>query len=132
MVKLTKIGHILLLVTDLSRSRGFYRDTLGFQIVEEDPEHGGTFMTFGDATHTVDLVEFRGPKPPNVEEPSEERQRLGVQHVAFQVASHEALRDAYFELLDRGVRVLGAVDHESQRACTSSILTATPSNSIAS
>jgi catechol-2,3-dioxygenase len=39
-----------------------------------------------------------------------------VQHVGLRVASHEALRAAYFDLLDKGVRVLAAVDHESQES----------------
>jgi catechol-2,3-dioxygenase len=106
-----------LIVSNRSRSRDFYTKILGFQIVEEDPQHGGTFMTLGDTTHTLDLVEVPNLVPPKPEELEQLfRSRLGVQHVAFQVSSHEALRDAYFELLDNGVRVLDAVDHESQES----------------
>jgi catechol 2,3-dioxygenase-like lactoylglutathione lyase family enzyme len=40
MVRLKEIGHVLLRVLDLERSRRFYTEVLGFQVLEEDPEHG--------------------------------------------------------------------------------------------
>ena len=45
MIKLTGIGHVNLRVADQEASKRFYRDVLGFVIAEEDPEHGGVFMT---------------------------------------------------------------------------------------
>jgi len=47
MIKLTRIDHVSLRVADQETSKRFYRDVLGFQIAEEDPEHGGIFMTLG-------------------------------------------------------------------------------------
>jgi len=41
---------------------------------------------------------------------------LGFGHVAFCVGSAEDLRHAYYELVDNGIGVLGAVDHESQES----------------
>ena len=41
---------------------------------------------------------------------------LGVQHVAFQVDSEEALSAAYFSLLDQDVKIARAVDHVSQKS----------------
>jgi len=48
MIKLKGIGHVNLRVADQGVSKRFYRDVLGFVIAEEDPEHGGVFMTLGD------------------------------------------------------------------------------------
>ncbi|MGH7053934.1 MAG: VOC family protein [Stellaceae bacterium] len=48
MITLQGIGHVNLRVADQEASKRFYRDVLGFRIAEEDPEHGGVFMTLGD------------------------------------------------------------------------------------
>ena len=41
---------------------------------------------------------------------------LGVAHIAFQVASYEALGEAYRTLLQHGVRIERAMDHVNQRS----------------
>ena len=48
MIKLAGIGHVLLRVADEEASKRFYRDVLGFRVAEQDPEHGGVFMTLGE------------------------------------------------------------------------------------
>src|SRR3954469_25301319 len=37
MIKLQRIGHILITVRDLDRSKAFYTGILGFQVLEQDP-----------------------------------------------------------------------------------------------
>ena len=44
MMKLTRLGHVALRVADVERSKKFYGEVLGFEVIEEDPEHGGVFM----------------------------------------------------------------------------------------
>src|SRR6266436_3365346 len=44
MIRLTGIGHVLLRVSDVERSKAFYSTVLGLQVTEQDPEHGGVFM----------------------------------------------------------------------------------------
>src|SRR5262249_2141883 len=112
MIQLKKIGHVLLRVADIERSKGFYRDILGFQVAEEDPNHGGVFMTLGDDFHTLDL--FQHPSPESVEEPR--GTPLGVAHIAFQVSSYAALGEAYRTLLEHGVKIDRAMDHVNQRS----------------
>jgi len=56
------IGHVNLRVADREVSKRFYRDQLGFVIAEEDPEHGGVFMTLGDNFHTVDIGQHPAPE----------------------------------------------------------------------
>ena len=112
MIKLAGIGHVLLRVADEEASKRFYRDVLGFQIAEQDPEHGGVFMTLGDGFHTIDIVQHPTPQ----EAPRPERGQLGLVHVAFKVASYAALRDAYSHLLTNGVEILRATDHVCQRS----------------
>ena len=110
MIKLAGIGHVLLRVADEEASKRFYRDALGFRVAEQDPEHGGVFMTLGDGFHAIDLTQA----PEGAAQP-EPRQR-GLVHIAFKVASYAALRDAYTHLLSHGVAIQRAADHVCQRS----------------
>jgi catechol 2,3-dioxygenase len=112
MINLSSIGHVLLRVTDEEASKRFYRDVLGFRIAEQDPEHGGVFMTLGDGFHTIDIAQH--PAPQDVPRPK--HGQLGLAHIAFKVASYEALRDAYAHLLNNGVEIQRAADHVCQRS----------------
>ena len=62
MINLSGIGHVLLRVADEETSKRFYRDVLGFRIAEQDPEHGGVFMTLGDGFHTLDIAQHPAPR----------------------------------------------------------------------
>src|SRR6202171_1511968 len=86
MIKLAGIGHVLLRVADEEASKRFYRDALGFQIAEQDPEHGGVFLTLGDGFHTIDITQHPAPQ----QAPAPQRGQLGLVHVAFKVASYAA------------------------------------------
>jgi catechol 2,3-dioxygenase len=112
MIRLKRLGHVLLRVADVEQSKAFYTDLLGFEIVEEDPEHGGVFMSLGEHGHTLDLSP--------VEDPATAQRvvanRVGVHHFAFQVDSEAALNEAYFTLQDHGVEVIRAIDHVSQKS----------------
>jgi catechol 2,3-dioxygenase-like lactoylglutathione lyase family enzyme len=61
MIKLSGIGHVNLRVANQEASKRFYRDVLGFRIAEEDPEHGGVFMTLGANFHTLDIGQHPSP-----------------------------------------------------------------------
>src|SRR4029078_10955005 len=110
MINLSRISHVLLRSVDEEASKRFYRDVLGFRVAEQDPEHGGVFMTLGDGFHTIDLTQHPAPQ----EAARSERGQLGLVHIAFKVASYAALRDAYTHLLDSGVEIQRAVDHICQ------------------
>jgi catechol-2,3-dioxygenase len=112
MIKLTRIGHINLRVADQEVSKRFYRDILGFLIAEEDPEHGGVFMTLGDNFHTLDIGQHPSPQ----DAPRPQRGQIGVAHIAFQVGSYAALRDAYSHLVRNGVEIMRAANHVNQRS----------------
>ena len=112
MIKLAGIGHVLLRVADEEASKRFYRDVLGFDIAEQDPEHGGVFMTLGDGFHTLDIMQHPTPREAQQPQPG----GIGLVHIAFKVASYAALRDAYAHLVDKGVNILRAVDHICQRS----------------
>ncbi len=118
MIKLERIGHVYLSVADQEVSKRFYRDVLGFAIAEEDPVHGGVFMTLGDNFHTLDIGQAPNPEvdrhPDLAGRP--DRRRIGLGHLAFQVGSYAALRDAYIHLQAHGVAVKVALNHVNQRS----------------
>ena len=112
MIKLKGIGHVNLRVADQEVSKRFYRDVLGFLIAEEDPDHGGVFMTLGDNFHTLDIGQH--PSPREAQRP--QRGQIGLGHIAFQVSSYAALRDAYVHLVKNGVAIMRATNHVNQRS----------------
>jgi catechol 2,3-dioxygenase len=112
MINLSSIGHVLLRVADEEASKRFYRDVLGFRIAEQDPEHGGVFMTLGDGFHTIDIAQHPSPQ----DAPRPRHGQLGLAHIAFKVGSYAALRDAYTHLLKSGVEIQRAADHVCQRS----------------
>ena len=78
MIKLKGVGHVNLRVADQEISKRFYRDILGFAIAEEDPDHGGVFMTLGENFHTLDIGQH--PSPDEAQRP--QRGQIGLGHIA--------------------------------------------------
>ena len=117
MIKLQRIGHILLTVRDLDRSRDFYMNVLGFKLLEQDPDHGGVFLALGEHGNTLDLFPSTNPDAhPQPRAALGQRDGLGVKHTAFAVETEEDLTKAYFALQDAGVPIHSARDHESQKS----------------
>ena len=112
MIRLKELGHVLLRVLDLERSKKFYGEVLGFKILEEDPEHGGTFMALEGQSHAIDLFQVK-------DQDAALRQTPGVRglgHIAFRVESEAALRDAHATLKEHGVEITRTIDHVSQQS----------------
>ena len=118
MIKLQRLGHILISVRDLERSKAFYTQILGFKVLEQDPDHGGVFMSLGDYGNTLDLAPSTNPDayPRPKAGLGRPREGLGVKHTAFAVATEEDLTRAYFALKDAGVQIYQALDHRSQKS----------------
>jgi catechol 2,3-dioxygenase len=103
-----ELGHIVLYVSDLARSRHFYGQTLGWR--EITPEEGIDFpaaaFSSGRTHHELLLIEVRGAPPPP------RGRRLGLYHFGVKIGeSDEELRSARDELAAAGVRIAGATDH---------------------
>jgi catechol 2,3-dioxygenase len=111
-IRISKIGHVNLRVADEEASKRFYTEVLGFKVAEQDLEHGGVFTTLGEDFHTLDFAQH--PDPESAQKP--QRGQIGLVHIAFQVQSHDALRDAYIHLLEHGVDIHHATNHLNQRS----------------
>jgi len=117
MINLERLGHVLIAVRVLETSKRFYMDILGFKLLEEDPEHGGVFLSVGKHANTLDLLPSSDPEATRPSASAGGSMRgLGVKHMAFAVASERDLEDAYFALKDAGVQIHRALDHGSQKS----------------
>jgi catechol-2,3-dioxygenase len=112
MVRLKELGHILLRVLDLDRSKKFYSEVLGFKVLEEDPEHGGTFMALEGQSHAIDLFQVKDSDAALRQTPGVR----GLGHIAFRVEREEDLKEAYASLQQHGVEITRTIDHVSQKS----------------
>jgi catechol 2,3-dioxygenase len=99
------IGHVHLKVADLERAIAFYRDVLGFELMQSYGDQAA-FLSAGGYHHHIGLNtwESRGGSPPP-------RGTTGLFHVAIRYPDRATLADALRRLLEAGVRLDGASDH---------------------
>ena len=103
-MNIKELGHVVLYVSDLTRSADFYKETLGFGEIMRAP--GVAAFTSGRTHHELLLIEVGGksekghtPKP-------------GLYHIGFKIGDGpESLKDVYRELKGKGVEIVGASDH---------------------
>ena len=92
------VNHITLTVTDRDRAREFYTSVLGFQFVMEyGPK---TLLNNGSVILALNL----SPDPARaISDDRFDENRVGLDHVSFNVGSHEVLEQAARILDERGV-----------------------------
>lgn len=99
------VGHAHLKVADLERALAFYRDVLGFTVMQRMGTQAA-FLSAGGYHHHLGLNtwESAGGSPPA-------RGTTGLFHVAFLYPTRAALADALRRLIEAGVPLEGAADH---------------------
>ena len=99
------IGHVHLKVADIDRALAFYRDVLGFEVVQRMGTEA-VFLSAGGYHHHFGLNtwESKGgsPPPPGC---------TGLYHVAIRYPDRATLADAYRRLRAAGISLEGAADH---------------------
>ena len=106
-MKIHELGHLVLYVRDLERSRRFYADVLGFP--ELPIERGGPTAAFGTGRthHELLLIEV-GPDAT----PIPAGRRVGMYHFGLKVGTtDDELREALATIEANDVTVTGASDH---------------------
>jgi glyoxylase I family protein len=107
-IELGGIHHIRLTVTDIERSRKFYTEFLGFNVAvaapasddpKADPSYpvlwGGVVMAKGDY--------LLGLRPVAAKSDRFDEDRVGLDHLSFNLESRAALDEAILLLDERGV-----------------------------
>jgi catechol 2,3-dioxygenase len=101
----TDIGHVHLKVADLERALGFYRDVLGFELMQRLGDQAA-FLAAGGYHHHIGLNTWESagapPPPPGT---------TGLYHVAIRYPTRAALADALRRVIAAGIRISGASDH---------------------
>ena len=101
----TDIGHVHLKVADLDRAVDFYRDVLGFDLMQRMGDQAA-FLSAGGYHHHIGLNTWESaggsPPPPGT---------TGLYHVAIRHPTRAALARTLRRALDAGVPLQGASDH---------------------
>jgi catechol 2,3-dioxygenase len=110
-MKTIELGHAVLYVRDLERSRHFYGELLGLPEIGSDVfganGPGAAAFTGGRTHHELLLIEVG----PSAASPPAGR-RTGLYHLGFKIGTtDDELRAAMQELRDAGVTIVGASDH---------------------
>jgi catechol-2,3-dioxygenase len=102
----TQLGHVALRVRNLDRAVAFYRDVVGLPLRSQ---HGDQVAFLGireDASHEIALFaigqDAAGP----------EANRVGLYHMAWEMASFEDLQAFHQRLLASGAHITGYSDRQ--------------------
>jgi catechol-2,3-dioxygenase len=105
-MKVHELGHVVLYVRDLERSRQFYRDVLGFPELPGAMPFAAAFST-GRTHHELLLIEVGADAAP-----IPAGKRVGMYHIGLKVGdSDDDLRAALEELQAAGADLVGSADH---------------------
>lgn len=105
-MRVTELGHLVLYVRDLERSRRFYGETLGWAEVARAGA-GAAVYSAGRTHHELLLIEV-GPDAT----PIPTGRRVGMYHFGLKIGeTDDELRAALTELTDAGVTIVGTADH---------------------
>ncbi len=92
------IHHIAINVKDLQRSIDFYKELLGFRLLDRD-EHSAK-LSIGNS----DIVLFQLPSDINITPTARDTQSTSLNHIAFEI--HPSLFERYHQLLlDNDVQI---------------------------
>jgi catechol 2,3-dioxygenase len=105
MIQATKLGHVVLNVSDAKKSKLFYMRTLGLQLAHEDSQRREVFLSFGREHHELGLFEA------TIASDEQGATRPVLHHTAWQLRSDAELRAAYTQLRQMGVQIEATATH---------------------
>jgi catechol 2,3-dioxygenase len=106
-MEIKELGHVVLYVRNLERSRHFYRDVLGWKEVGDAFAGKAAAFSSGRTHHELLLIEVGEDATPI---PS--GRRVGMYHFGLKVGeTDDELREALAACQAAGVQIVGASDH---------------------
>ena len=110
--KIKRVGHLVLRVKDVARSRRFFEEVMGIPVVAQN-ERGMVFFSTDvrDNHHMVAIM----PAKEGAAMPTPDQ--VGMQHVSFELGTFAELQDAYRRLKEKGV----PLDHTTFHGVTKSV-----------
>ena len=103
-MQIKELGHVVLYVSNLEHSANFYKNTLGFREISRS--NGTALFSSGRTHHELLLIAIRGT-PKHTQFPE-----TGLYHIGFKIGnSAEDIQEAYKELIENGVTIVGTGDH---------------------
>ena len=104
--KITRVGHLVLKVKDLERSRRFFTEVLGLPQVGEN-DRGMLFFST-DVNNNHHMLAIREGKPGAALPDAEQ---LGMEHVSFEVGSFAELQEVYRKFKAQDVKFRQMIFH---------------------
>ncbi len=106
MIHAERIGHVVIKVRNLERSRKFYTEILGMDVMMELPAIGGLFLANNRRDHhEIALFEV------GADAAGPHGKQIGLSHIAFRLRNLDDLRAAYKEFKEKQVPISFTVDH---------------------
>jgi catechol 2,3-dioxygenase len=101
-----RIGHVVLKVRDLERTKKFYAEVMGLEVMKVEPSiRMAFFASNGRDHHEIAAIEIDG----NI--PDSQAGGVGLSHLAFRLRDEAHLRAAYTDLKEHEVKIISAVNH---------------------
>jgi catechol 2,3-dioxygenase len=101
-----RIGHVVLKVRDLERTKKFYAEVMGLEVMKVEPSiRMAFFASNGRDHHEIAAIEIDG----NI--PDSQASGVGLSHLAFRLRDEAHLRAAYTDLKEHEVKIISAVNH---------------------
>src|SRR3954454_18578881 len=112
---ITRLNHAVLYVRDVDETVAFYRDVLGFEVINMLPEtfNGAAFLRAAGSTNDHDLGVFA--LGPGAGPSAAGRTTVGLYHLAWEVDTLDELERVQHALATAGALV-GASDHGTTKS----------------
>jgi catechol-2,3-dioxygenase len=110
-MKIARLNHAVLFVSDLTRALEFYEGVMGFEVIAREPRANAAFLRGpgSDNHHDLGLFGLGSAASPK------QRGSVGLYHLAWQVPTIDDLVEARKALLDSGT-LSGESDHGATKS----------------
>ena len=98
MVKPKQLGHVNIRVRDLQRSEKFYTEVLGLEVTHR--RENILFLSSNNLSHELAI------SPMGMHAPGPDKDRVGTNHNAWQMASFKDLQQMYRHMQEKQVEIL--------------------------